>query len=238
MSSTVVLLRHGDSVWTSAQRVAGWVDVPLADRGREQSRAVADELRSTSVQPSAIFASQLGRCADSAAIIRAAAFPDAVLQRDWQLNERYFGAWQGRRFADVRRELGAAEFAARHRSWDGRPPAGAGELYRPYEELDPHRYLINAESLADVARRAASFLEREVRPLVEADRDLVIVTHTDWILATRVLIGDIDFDELGDGDAGTASSCRYEAEVRDGTLRMGSGAALATGQFRSGDGGY
>jgi bisphosphoglycerate-dependent phosphoglycerate mutase len=39
---TLVLFRHGESVWNKENRLTGWTDVELSDRGREEAREAGD----------------------------------------------------------------------------------------------------------------------------------------------------------------------------------------------------
>ena len=44
MSATLVLLRHGQSVWNAENRFTGWVDVPLTERGWAEAEAAGKAL--------------------------------------------------------------------------------------------------------------------------------------------------------------------------------------------------
>ena len=107
--STVIVMRHGESTWTDASvnRFAGWVDVPLTERGRAQAAHAGALLKSAGLRPDVCFTSLLRRSIVSAQIAL-----DAVdrlwvpTERTWRLNERHYGALQGLNKADAAAEHG------------------------------------------------------------------------------------------------------------------------------------
>ena len=98
MAAQLIVMRHGESVWTqkSINRFAGWVDVPLTERGLQQARHAGQLLRQSGLLPDLVFTSLLTR-----SIITANTVLDLVdrawipVERTWRLNERHYGAFQG-----------------------------------------------------------------------------------------------------------------------------------------------
>ena len=117
--STVVVMRHGESTWTDASvnRFAGWVDVPLTERGRAQAAHAGALLKSAGLRPDVCFTSLLRRSIVSAQIAL-----DAVdrlwvpTERTWRLNERHYGAFQGQTRPAMRERYGEELFSGRPRS--------------------------------------------------------------------------------------------------------------------------
>jgi len=109
----VALLRHGDTAWSTQGRIQGRSDIPLSDAGRAALRrlAIPEGMR--------VVCSPLRRCVETA---EALGHPAAV--RDTRLIEMSWGAWEGRRLADLRDELGEAMRANEARGWDFRPEGG------------------------------------------------------------------------------------------------------------------
>ena len=113
--STVVVMRHGESTWTDASvnRFAGWVDVPLTERGRAQAAHAGALLKSAGLRPDVCFTSLLRRSIVSAQIAL-----DAVdrlwvpTERTWRLNERHYGAFQGQTRPAMRERYGEKLFSA------------------------------------------------------------------------------------------------------------------------------
>ena len=112
----LALLRHGDTPWTAEGRIQGRSDVPLSDAGRAA-------LRSLELPPECrglrIVSSPLARCVESAALLGAPHAP-----HEPRLAEMSWGAWEGRRLADLRAELGRAMEENEARGWNFRPDGG------------------------------------------------------------------------------------------------------------------
>lgn len=109
----LALLRHGDTAWSAEGRIQGRSDVPLSDAGRAALRDVKVPAGMR------VVCSPLRRCVETAAAI---GHPEAL--REPRLAEMSWGAWEGRRLADLRDELGAAMQANEARGWDFRPQGG------------------------------------------------------------------------------------------------------------------
>lgn len=112
----LALLRHGDTPWSAEGRIQGRTDVPLSDAARAALRGRALPPACRAMRK---VTSPLARCAETAALLGA---PDA--EREARLVEMSWGEWEGRRLADLRRELGADMAANEARGLDFRPPGG------------------------------------------------------------------------------------------------------------------
>lgn len=113
MALTLLLVRHGETVYNAEGRYQGQRDIPLSDRGRGQARSLGKRLglawnhttlpaaKRLPGPPVAVYASDLGRAAETASLItEALAVPPVHLLP--QLRERDFGAWEGMTIADLR----------------------------------------------------------------------------------------------------------------------------------------
>ena len=109
----VALLRHGDTAWSAEGRIQGRSDVPLSEAGR----ASLDALKIPKAMR--VVCSPLRRCVETA---QALGYPNA--EREPRIAEMSWGAWEGRRLAELREELGKAMSANEARGWDFRPPGG------------------------------------------------------------------------------------------------------------------
>lgn len=67
--TTLLLVRHGETDWNAERRWQGHADVPLNERGREQVRALAEQLAGEEID--AIYASDLSRARDTAEAVAA-----------------------------------------------------------------------------------------------------------------------------------------------------------------------
>ncbi len=107
----LALVRHADTAWSVDGRVQGAADVPLLTG---QTIRLAEDLRAMRV-----VTSPLRRCVQTAELLGA---PHA--EREPRLAEMRWGNWEGRRLADLRRELGPAMAENEARGWDFRPEGG------------------------------------------------------------------------------------------------------------------
>ena len=107
MSRVLVLLRHGESTANADDVFGGWLDFPLTNRGRDQAAAAGRLIRDAGIDAGAVHTSLLTRAIDTADIVVAEVRSgNPPIRRSWRLNERHYGALQGRRRSDVRREFG------------------------------------------------------------------------------------------------------------------------------------
>jgi len=111
----IALLRHGPTEWTEEGRIQGWTDTPLSAAGRDIVRrwCVPDDVRAFSW-----VSSPLRRALETANLLGMAARPEP------RLKEMHWGAWEGLRIAELRRDLGAAMGENEARGLDFRPPSG------------------------------------------------------------------------------------------------------------------
>jgi len=106
--TTLVLLRHGESAWNAEGLFTGWVDVGLSDKGASEAAAGGALLRDSGLTPDIVHTSVLTRAIETANLALAAA--DLLwlpVSRSWRLNERHYGALQGKNKAQTREEFGA-----------------------------------------------------------------------------------------------------------------------------------
>src|SRR4051794_6095045 len=120
---TLILLRHGESVWNAENLFTGWVDVPLSDKGEAEARRGGELLRDTGLLPDIVHTSLLRRAIATANIALDVADRHWIpVKRDWRLNERHYGALQGKNKKQTLDEFGEEQFMLWRRSYDTPPP--------------------------------------------------------------------------------------------------------------------
>ncbi len=120
---TLVLLRHGESVWNSEGLFTGWVDVGLSDKGKKEAESAGVLLREAGLRPDVVHTSVLTRAIQTANVaLEAAGLLWLPVRRSWRLNERHYGALQGKNKAQTREEFGDEQFMLWRRSYDTPPP--------------------------------------------------------------------------------------------------------------------
>ena len=161
---TLVLLRHGESEWNKANLFTGWVDVPLSEKGREEAARGGQLLAEHDLLPDVLHTSVLKRAISTAELALAEADRQWLpVRRSWRLNERHYGALQGKDKAATLAEFGEEQFMLWRRSYDTPPPP-----------IEP-----GSEYSQDGDARYA-FLPPEARPATECLKDVVVRMLPYW----------------------------------------------------------
>ena len=201
-TSTLILLRHGQSQWNATNQFTGWVDVDLTDRGRAEAVRAGELIAQEDRLPDVLYTSLLRR-----AIITAHLALDAAdrlwipVHRDWRLNERHYGALQGLDKAETKAKYGDEQFMLWRRSYDTPPPPiERGSTYS--QDADPRYADIGGgpltECLADVIARFVPYYEQEIVGDLRAGRTVLIVAHGNSLRAlVKYLDGMSDEDVVG-----------------------------------------
>ena len=119
-STTLLLIRHGQTEWNILGKYTGQSDIPLNATGRREAELLARKLEKN--PPEVIISSDLIRAYETAKIV---AVPlHLPVQKDSNLREINQGVWEGMFFADIKAKY-AAEFAARENDpLEVAPPGG------------------------------------------------------------------------------------------------------------------
>src|ERR1700754_1627959 len=121
--ATLLLLRHGQSDWNEKNLFTGWVDVPLSATGEAEARRGGEMLAGAGLLPDVVHTSLLRRAISTANIALDTCDRHWIpVRRDWRLNERHYGALQGKNKKEVREEFGDEQFMLWRRSYDTPPP--------------------------------------------------------------------------------------------------------------------
>ena len=103
----LILLRHGQSVWNRDAIFTGWTDVDLCDNGIHEAKQAAALLKEHDIGFDQCVASYLKRSVHTLWIVLdALELTWLPVQRSWRLNERHYGALQGRKRDEVMNEVG------------------------------------------------------------------------------------------------------------------------------------
>jgi 2,3-bisphosphoglycerate-dependent phosphoglycerate mutase len=155
---TLILLRHGESDWNQKNLFTGWVDVDLTEDGRREAVRAGELIAEHGLLPDVLHTSLLRRAITSAQLALDTADRQWLpVRRSWRLNERHYGALQGKDKAAVRAEFGDDQFMLWRRSYDTPPPPLADD--DEFSQVGDPRYadlletVPRTECLADVVDR-------------------------------------------------------------------------------------
>ena len=123
MTYTLVLLRHGESDWNAKNLFTGWVDVPLTEKGQGEAARGGEQLVEAGILPDVVHTSLLRRAITTAGLALDAADRHWIpVKRSWRLNERHYGALQGKDKKQTLEQYGEEQFMLWRRSFDTPPP--------------------------------------------------------------------------------------------------------------------
>jgi 2,3-bisphosphoglycerate-dependent phosphoglycerate mutase len=201
----LILIRHGQSTWNSANKFTGWVDVPLSHVGLEEAQRAAQKLKSYPVD--VCFTSLLIRAIQTALVCLVES--DAVLKQgkspvvhhdaddpNWHgwdrhegnlneeipvftaqaLDERYYGDLQGLNKAETAEKFGSDQVKLWRRSYAVRPPGG--------------------ESLADTVARAVPFFQERILTHLKQGENVLIAAHGNSLRSIMMHLEQISETEI------------------------------------------
>jgi 2,3-bisphosphoglycerate-dependent phosphoglycerate mutase len=181
--AVLVLLRHGESAWNAKDLFAGWIDVGLSDRGRQQARRAGAVLAARRLLPDVVHTSVQARAIVSADLALEACGRSWVpVRRSWRLNSNHYGALEGRGKQEVRAEAGEEQFAAWHRGFRVRPPQGEPEDDPRYAALPPD-VRPRGESLHDVTERLLPYWYDAIVPDLSRHGCVLVASHGNTLRA-------------------------------------------------------
>jgi 2,3-bisphosphoglycerate-dependent phosphoglycerate mutase len=191
---TLVLLRHGESDWNAKNLFTGWVDVGLSAKGEAEARRGGELLRETGLLPDVLHTSVQRRAIRTAEIALEAADRSWIpVHRSWRLNERHYGALQGKNKAEIRAEYGDEQFMIWRRSYDVPPPPLPDD--DEWSQAGDPRYanlfemLPRAECLADVVERMLPYWYDALVPDLLLGHTVLVAAHGNSL---RALVKHLD----------------------------------------------
>jgi 2,3-bisphosphoglycerate-dependent phosphoglycerate mutase len=191
---TLVLLRHGESEWNAKGLFTGWVDVGLSEVGAQEAVNGGTLLAQSGLRPDTVHTSVLTRAIQTAHLtLEEAGLLWLPVRRSWRLNERHYGALQGKDKAATRREFGDEQFMLWRRSYDVPPPPIADD--DPLSQAGDPRYAglppelrPRTECLKDVLDRFLPYWYDAVVPDLQ-NGTVLIVAHGNSL---RALVKHLD----------------------------------------------
>ena len=199
---TLILVRHGESQWNEKNLFTGWVDVDLNEKGLGEAKRAGELLKAKGVLPDVLHTSLLRRAIKTANIALDVADRHWIpVTRSWRLNERHYGALQGKDKAQTLAEFGEEQFMLWRRSYDVPPPAIASD--NEFSQANDPRYADIPESdrpatecLADVVKRMLPYWESNIVPDLKAGKNVMIAAHGNSLRALVKHLDAISDDDI------------------------------------------
>jgi 2,3-bisphosphoglycerate-dependent phosphoglycerate mutase len=159
--STLVLVRHGQSLWNLENKFTGWVDVPLTPQGEQEAHRAGKQLQGKKFDIA--FTSDLQRAQKTLAVILVEiGQADLKIVKDKALNERHYGALQGLNKAETAAKYSDEQVKIWRRSYDVPPPPDETGF---------------SESLKDTAARTLPYFDTQIAPLLKEGKNVLIAAH-------------------------------------------------------------
>lgn len=199
---TVILLRHGQSDWNAKNLFTGWVDVDLTEQGAAEAERGGLMLAVQDLLPDVVHTSLLRRAIRTSEIaLHAAERPWIPVRRHWRLNERHYGALQGKNKAETLAEFGEEQFMLWRRAYDTPPPPidpdnEWAQTYDPrYAQLAPEQ-MPAAECLKDVVDRMLPYWYDAIVPDLRDGRTVLVTAHGNSLRALVKHLDGISDDDI------------------------------------------
>ena len=188
----LVLLRHGESEWNAKNLFTGWVDVRLSEKGEAEARRGGVMLAERGLLPDVLHTSLLRRAIHTSQLALDACDRHWIpVQRSWRLNERHYGALQGKDKAQTLAEYGEEQFQLWRRSFDV-PPPPIDDNDEFSQAHDPRYAGISApktECLKDVITRMIPYWDEAIVPDLKASKRVLVTAHGNSL---RALVKHLD----------------------------------------------
>lgn len=203
----LILLRHGQSTYNLENRFTGWSEVPLTEKGKEEAREAGRMAKAADLRVDECYCSLLSRTYVSAELFLAELGMGLKPIADWRLNERHYGALQGRSREECSSQYGAAQVERWRRGYFDLPPLLQEGDYRcPYNDPYFQRFIAEGalrkedcpvgESLEMTEKRIKPFLRDKIYPELQKDRNILISAHGNSIRAIHKILAKIPNDAI------------------------------------------
>jgi 2,3-bisphosphoglycerate-dependent phosphoglycerate mutase len=217
MTHTLVLLRHGESDWNAKNLFTGWVDVALTEKGRDEAIRGGEQLVEAGLLPDVVHTSLLRRAITTAHLSLDVADRHWIpVRRSWRLNERHYGALQGKDKKQTLEEYGEEQFMTWRRSFDVPPPpiddddewSQSGDVR--YADLGPE--LPRTECLKDVIERLLPYWEASIVPDLAGGDTVLIAAHGNSLRAIVKHLDAISDEDIAGLNIPTGMPLVYELD--------------------------
>jgi 2,3-bisphosphoglycerate-dependent phosphoglycerate mutase len=196
----LILLRHGESEWNAKNLFTGWVDVRLSATGEEEAKRGGVLLRERELLPDVVHTSLLRRAITTSQLALDNCDRHWIpVKRSWRLNERHYGALQGKDKKETLAAYGEEQFQLWRRSFDVPPPPI--EDGSEFSQAKDPRYaglgsdLPKTECLKDVVTRMLPYWHENIAPDLLSGKTVLVTAHGNSL---RALVKHLD--EISDAD--------------------------------------
>ena len=185
----LILVRHGQSVWNLEKRFTGWVDVDLSAKGKLEANQSGELIKKLNLKINSFFSSYQKRAINTLKLILNIinSKPNQITKA-WELNERHYGELTGLNKDQMKKVYGEKKIHIFRRSWDMAPaPLNKNNPNHPlnieiYKNI-PRNKIPDTESLKDTYERVIYYYLKNIEPLIQNDKNILISAHGNTLRA-------------------------------------------------------
>ncbi|MFJ7326244.1 phosphoglyceromutase [Streptomyces cyaneofuscatus] len=223
----LILLRHGESEWNAKNLFTGWVDVNLTEKGEKEAVRGGELLKDAGLLPDVLHTSLQRRAIRTAQLALESADRLWIpVRRSWRLNERHYGALQGKDKAQTLAEFGEEQFMLWRRSYDTPPPPLARD--DEYSQFDDPRYADlppevrpDTECLKDVVVRMLPYWFDSIVPDLLTGRTVLVAAHGNSLRGLVKHLDGISDEDISGLNIPTGIPLSYELDADFKPLKQG-----------------
>ena len=226
MTKKLILLRHGESEWNALNLFTGWVDVRLSEKGIGEAKRGGQLLKERGLLPDIVHTSLLRRAIHTSQLALDEADRNWIpVKRSWRLNERHYGALQGKDKKETLAQYGEEQFQLWRRSFDVPPPPI--EDNDKYSQFGDARYadlgssLPKTECLKDVIDRMVPYFQKEITDDLNTGKTVLVTAHGNSIRAMVKHIDGISDGEIAGVNIPTGIPLLYEFDENFKPVKIG-----------------
>jgi 2,3-bisphosphoglycerate-dependent phosphoglycerate mutase len=216
---TLVLLRHGESVWNKENRFTGWTDVGLSEKGLTEAHSAGKILKEKGFAFDQAYTSVLKRAIKTLWVaLEELELTWIPVEKNWRLNERMYGDLQGLDKAETAAKHGEQQVLIWRRSYDV-PPPPVSEDDSKYPGHDP-RYkdlkkseIPKAECLKDTVDRFLPYWHNTIAPSIKVGKRVLVAAHGNSLRALVKYLDNISDNEILSLDIPTGIPLVYELDA-------------------------
>jgi len=213
----LILLRHGESEWNAKNLFTGWVDVRLSAAGEAEAARGGKLLADRNLLPDVVHTSLLRRAIHTSQLALDACDRHWIpVRRSWRLNERHYGALQGKDKKETLATYGEEQFKLWRRSYDVPPPPI--DSNDTYSQANDVRYadlggdLPATECLKDVVTRMIPYWQESILPDLKAGKRVLVTAHGNSLRALVMHLDGISQTDIAELNIPTGIPLLYKLD--------------------------
>jgi 2,3-bisphosphoglycerate-dependent phosphoglycerate mutase len=214
----LILLRHGESEWNAKNLFTGWVDVRLSAAGEAEAAHGGRLLAERNLLPDVVHTSLLRRAIHTSQLALDACDRHWIpVRRSWRLNERHYGALQGKDKKETLAKYGEEQFKLWRRSYDTPPPPLDAD--DPFSQANDARYAdLGAEQpatecLKDVVTRMMPYWQESIVPDLKAGKRVLVTAHGNSLRALVMHLDGISQSDIAELNIPTGIPLLYNLDA-------------------------